>query len=155
MPQFLDVRIIHLDPMRVASVVSNGATPEMNALATMLHWARQHQLLEGRHLPRFFGFDAPEAPNSPTTHAYEIWMTVSPTVLGDAVVRIKEFPGGLYAVTRVKGVENIFPTWKRLEKWVAGSNFHASDRPCLEEHVRFIDLMTDDFEVDLYLPIEE
>ncbi len=155
MPQFLDVRIVHLEPMRVASVISDGATPEMNALATMLHWARQHQLLEGRHLPRFFGFDAPEAPNSPTTHAYEIWMTVPPTALSDDVAQIKEFAGGLYAVTRVTGVENIFPTWQRLEKWVAGSNFHASDRPCLEEHVRFIDLMTNDYEVDLYLPIEE
>lgn len=155
MPHYLDVRIVKLEPMRVASVVADGATPEMNALAMMLHWARHHQLLEGRTLPRFFGFDCPEAPNSPTTHAYEFWMTVPSQVQSDDVVQVKEFEGGLYAVTRVMGVENIFPTWQRLEKWVEGSNFHFSDRPCLEEHVRFIDLMSEDFEVDLFLPIEE
>ncbi|GIK64859.1 MAG: hypothetical protein BroJett018_26530 [Chloroflexota bacterium] len=155
MHQYLEVRVVKLEPMRVACLTAYGDTPELTAWSALLHWARDRELLETYIPPRFFGRDVDPLPGGRADHGYEVWMTVGRDLWSDHVVEVNDFKGGLYAVTHVKGVENIFPTWQRFEEWVENSNFHFSTRPCLEEHIQFMDLMAEDFEVDLYMPIEE
>ena len=47
----MDVRIIHLEPMRVASVLGYGKEPEKQAWDKMLNWAESHLQLEKPHRP--------------------------------------------------------------------------------------------------------
>lgn len=116
----LDVRIVQLEPLRVASALGFGPSPEAIAWEKILGWARQNGLLpEGDATQpetsgvRFFGFNNPSpSPGSPN-YGYEQWMTVGPDVVGSGEIPIKEFPGGLYAVTRCE-LRNIEATWKAL-----------------------------------------
>ena len=72
-------------------------------------------------------------------------------------VEIKEFSGGLYAVTRCKGVKNITPTWHRLGTWCENSKYKISSHQWLEEHFVPATEPIEEAElvVDLHCPIEE
>ena len=56
-----------------------------------------------------------------------------PEVQADAEVQIKQFGGGLYAVTRCQGVETITDTWKQLVAWLAASPYRQAHHQWLEE----------------------
>ena len=69
----LDVRIVQLEPLRVASALGFGPSPEAIAWEKILGWARQNGLPDaastgatGKPAPRFFGFNNPSpSPGSP------------------------------------------------------------------------------------------
>ena len=74
----LDVRIVKLEPMRVASAYGFGTSPEEEAWGKLLAWARAKDLLNED--VRFFGFNNPNpSPGSPN-YGYEQWMTVGQDV---------------------------------------------------------------------------
>jgi len=149
----LDVRIVELKPMRVASVYGFGESPESIAWAKLVAWAKPRGLLDDRKQHRIFGFNNPNpAPGSPN-YGYEFWIVVGPDVEPEEAVRIHEFLGGLYAVTRCKGVENITDTWKRLVRWLADSPYKHAGHQWLEEHLHAVDAPQDEFILDLYAPI--
>ena len=75
-------------------------------------------------------------------------------VAAEAPVQIKHFPGGLYAVTRCHGVQDIMATWQRLSAWVERSPYRPAEHQCLEEHVRFIDVPFEEYVLDLYHPVK-
>jgi len=152
----LDVRIVELPPMRVASFYGFGSGPEMQAWQKMATWATEHGLTAG---VRLFGFNNPNpSPGSPN-YGYEFWLTVGPEVEPDpaADMTIKTLPGGLYAVTRCKGAENITDTWRELAAWCEDSPYRHAARQWLEEHFAPIkeELSLEDFTLDLYLAIDE
>jgi predicted transcriptional regulator YdeE len=73
-------------------------------------------------------------------------------------MEIKNFPGGLYAVTRCKvaGVpETIQTTWKKLVEWHESSRYKRATHQWLEEHLDVENGSEGDFDLDLYLPIAE
>ena len=147
----LEVRIVMLEPMRVASVHGFGPSPERVAWDKLVAWARPRGLLDGRH--RIFGFNNPNpSPGSPN-YGYEFWLAVGPDVEPEGDVRVREFAGGRYAVTRCQGVDNITPTWQRLVAWLAGSAYGHAGHQWLEEHIGAADVPPEQLALDLYAPI--
>ena len=152
MPE-LAVRIVKLEPMRVASAYGFGEQPEYIAWETLLSWAKSQGIdLQGR---RFFGFNNPNpSPGSPN-YGYEQWMTARPEEETAERIEIKDFSGGLYAVTRCKGLQNIGEIWKQLAIWREGSRYQEAHHQWLEECFTPEAERLEDFVFDLYAPIVE
>jgi AraC family transcriptional regulator len=152
----LEVRIVKLEPMRVASAHGFGRNPEEQAWNKLLAWAKPQGLLDDRETHRIFGFNNPDPSPSSPNYGYEFWIVIGPEVEAEGEVKIKEIPGGLYAVTRceVRGdaYEIIPGTWKRLAEWCEDSKYRCAFHQWLEEHVTGD---TGVFDLDLYLPIAE
>lgn len=154
------VRIVRLSPMRVASAIGFGESPEVEAWRKLLSWA------ETKGLPdpaaRFFGFNNPDpSPGSPN-YGYEQWMSVPAGVAAGEAIGIKEFPGGLYAIARCQGALNIAAAWKQFGEWLATSPHSLGQHQWLEECLtpprswaEFQGLSPDALVMDLYLPIAD
>lgn len=126
----LNVRLVRLEPMRVAATLGFGPSPEMLAWEQLCAW------MNSQHIPpasgRYFGFNNPNpAPGSPN-YGYEQWVTVDGQALPGGQTSIKEIPGGVYAVTRCK-LANITETWKALVLWLENSTYRFGPGQCLEE----------------------
>lgn len=154
----LDVRIVKLEPMRVASAHAFGPGPEGEAMEKLVAWAKPKGLLDDRKGHRIFGFNNPDpSPGSPN-YGYEFWIVIGPDVEPEDEIKVKEFPGGLYAVTRCEvlgDAYDIIPaTWKQLVTWLENSKYRGSTHQWLEEQLSPIG-GTEDFVLDLYMPIVE
>ncbi|MBZ0295303.1 MAG: GyrI-like domain-containing protein [Anaerolineae bacterium] len=131
----LTVQIERLEPLRVAVMTVTSASPEDEATNALLDWARPQGLLDGPF--RFFGYDNCQPhPN----HTYTTWLSVGKDTKPSAKVEIKDFPGGLFAVTEIQGVEQISPAWHQMAHWLENSEYHYGDQPGLEEP---LDLLAD------------
>jgi effector-binding domain-containing protein len=151
----LDVRIVRLESMRVAYALGFGTQPEQEAWEKILAFTRSKGLLEDREGVRFFGFNNPNpSPGSPN-YGYEQWMTVAGDVEPEGDVKIRNFPGGLYAVTRFKGLENIGRVWRELVEWVENSKYAIGPLECLEELLVPPDVPFEEYVFDLYLSVVE
>ena len=154
----IEVRIVKLPPMRVACVNGFGEGPEEVAFSKMQAWAAAHNLLGKPY--RLFGYNNPDpSPGSPN-YGYDVWITVDEPVQEDSEARIIEFPGGLYAVTRVQVQnpwEDIPGAWQKLVKWMENSKYHHGRHQWLEEHIGPISNVVNElpFTLDLYLPIRK
>ncbi len=157
----LEVRIVHLEPIRVASALGFGPHPEMLAWTKILTWAAAKGFLKDLKGHRFFGFNNPDPTPASPNYGYEQWITVGPDVQAEEDVTIKDFPGGLYAVNRCS-LDTIEIAWKRLIAWREASRYHCASMLCLEEALT-PPTGVDDIEarplnetiLDLYLPIIE
>ena len=148
-----EVRIVQLEPMRVAATLGFGPEPEAEAWEKLMTWARATNQLDGTQ--RFFGFNNPNPmPGSPN-YGYEQWMTVEPGVepLGD--VEIKDFEGGLFAVLRCPQLASIGEDWGRLAAWLEETTYAPDDRQCLEELLTSPVLPHTEWVFDLYAAIKE
>ena len=147
------VRIVRLEPMRVAASLGFGPEPEGLAWESLTRWAGDAGLALSEH--RLFGFNNPSpAPGSPN-YGYEQWLVLKGEAVAVGRLEIKDFPGGLYAVMRCKGTPNP-AIWQSLVRWREASPYRAAHHQWLEE------LLTPDLlgqwdrvEFDLYLPIAE
>lgn len=147
------VRIVKLDPMVVASTYGFGEQPELQAWETLLTWAKAKSFKLEEH--RFFGFNNPSpSPGSPN-YGYEQWMTVKPGEIPSEGVEIKEFLGGLYAVTRCEGLQHITDIWKQLVVWREESKYSEAPHQWLEECFTPEAARLEDYVFDLYAPISE
>ncbi len=151
----LEVRIVQLEPLRVASFLGFGASPEYEALDAMGVWAEARGLQVGKGRTRLFGFNNPNPSHGSPNYGYEVWLTVGEDITGGDGATIKVFAGGLYAVTRSIGVENIQETWQRLALWRENGRFLAAEHQWLEEHLSPAGTPLEQFMLDLYLPIAE
>jgi DNA gyrase inhibitor GyrI len=128
------------------------------ALEKMRVWAGAHNLLSKPY--RLFGYNNPGPSAGSPNYGYDVWITVDESFQEDSEARILEFPGGLYAVTRVK-VQNpgddIPETWRKLVKWMEASKYSHGRHQWLEEHIGTLDEMggAQPFTLDLHLPIAE
>lgn len=153
----LDVRIIKLETMRVVSLYGFGEQPEIEAWEKLIAWAKPRGYLGTPDEHRIFGFNNPDpSPGSPN-YGYELWITVGPEVQPEGEVRVQQFDGGLYAVTRCLvrqgNFEIIGNTWKKLVAWREESKYESGQYQWLEETIQEHGLPGDDFTLDLYLPI--
>jgi AraC family transcriptional regulator len=157
----LDVRIIRLEPMRVASFHAFGASPENDAAAKLVEWAKPKGYLDDPEKHRIFGFDNPIPSAGSPNYGYEYMIEIEDDAEPEDNVISKTFEGGLYAVTRCEVNENpydIIPDkWMKLYEWVEdNSPYQIGPRQSHEEHVApFPFKVTDNFTIDLYLSIEE
>lgn len=150
----LDVQIQKLDAMRVVCFNGYGANPEHLAWEKLIAFMdKNHMAFEGR---RVFGYNNPEpAPGSPN-YGYDVWLTLKEEIKPDEGGSVIDFPGGSYAVTHVKSVEDIFPTWQKFIAWLESSPYQLGSHQYLEEHLnpaRVID--ANSLQLDLYLPIQD
>lgn len=147
----MEVRIVALEPMRVAMAYGFGKEPEGVAWENMRGWAAEQGINLEDH--RFFGFNQPDpTPGSPN-YGYELWMTVGPEVEGSGEVRIKDAPGGLFAVTRCEGLHVIGEVWQALTRWREASSYASAGHQWLEECLTLDATALEDYVFDLYLPV--
>ena len=150
----LAVRIVKLEPLRVASFHGFGPNPEHLAAEKLAAWAGPRGYLADPARHRIFGFNNPNpSPGSPN-YGYEFWIVVGPEVEATEEVPVREFGGGLYAVARCQGVEAIGPTWGRLVQWLTDSRYGHAEHQWLEEHLNpSFPAADDELLLDLYAPI--
>jgi DNA gyrase inhibitor GyrI len=151
----LDVKIVELEPIRVAYALGFGTSPEDEAWGKILAFGKSKGLLEDPKEVRFFGVNNPDpSPGSPN-YGYEQWMVVGEEVEPEGDMKIKEFSGGLYAVTQFKGLENIGEVWKQLVRWQEDSKYKSGRHQWLEELLSQVDVPPDEYVFNLWLPIVE
>ncbi len=150
----LAVRIVKLEPLRVASFHGFGPSPERLAAEKLAAWAGPRGYLADRTHHRIFGFNNPSPSAGSPNYGYEFWIVVGPEVEAAPEVPVLDFAGGLYAVTRCQGVENIGPTWGRLVQWLSDSRYGHAGHQWLEEHLNPVFPAADEeLLLDLYAPI--
>ncbi len=155
--QKMEVRIVRLEPMRVACVNGYGESPEEIAFAKMRAYVKAHRLNEDPVPHRFFGYNNPNPSAGSPNYGYDVWVTVDDSAQPEEGVRILNFSGGLYAVTRIRPHtgEEIFPAWQKLVAWREHSRYRPANHQWLEEHIGDIEKSFPDLELDLYMPIAE
>jgi DNA gyrase inhibitor GyrI len=151
----LEVRIVKLEPMRVASSHAYGASPERDAWKKMIAWAKGKGFTEDLQTHRIFGFNNPNPSHGSPNYGYEFWMIVGPEVPAEGEIKIKDVAGGLYAVARCHGLNEIGKVWRQLTTWREKSRYRSAYHQWLEEHLGGIDEAEDTLVLDLYLPISE
>ncbi|MCB0114439.1 MAG: GyrI-like domain-containing protein [Caldilineaceae bacterium] len=153
----LDVRIVTLEPVRVAAFHAFGPEPEHAAWQKLEAWAAPLGYLADTETHPIFGFNNPNpSPGSPN-YGYEFWIVVGAEEESSAAAPVKEFGGGLYAVTRceVGGApgDTIPATWQELVAWREDSAYRIGNHQWLEKHIPLGDMAVDQFDLDLYMPI--
>jgi DNA gyrase inhibitor GyrI len=154
----LDVRIVELDSMHVASFWAFGESPEVEAWDKLFAWARPRGLLDDREKRLLFGFNNPNPSAGSPNYGYEVWIVVDSDTEPEDDERILGFDGGLYAITRCKVPKEQFDvigaTWKKLATWREDSKYKRGTHQWLEESLP-MNLPGTEFVLDLYLPIVE
>ena len=107
-----------------------------------------------------FGYNnrPPPDPSAPSgAYGYEVMITVESEVEPEGEVKIKQIPGGLYAVARCKGTDNIYPTWSYMfHEWLRTNGRYELDEENeagLEEHLDPSEEKPERWVFDLYLPV--
>jgi DNA gyrase inhibitor GyrI len=150
----LNVKVVKLEPMRVASAYGFGEQPETEAWEKILTWAKSQGITDYENY-RFFGFNNPNpSPGSPN-YGYEQWITVDMDIKPEEGIEIKDFSGGLYAVAHCEGIQNIGDVWKQLVIWREGSQYKEAHHQWLEECFTPEAENLEDYVFDLYAPIAE
>jgi DNA gyrase inhibitor GyrI len=155
----LDVRLVTLAPLRVASFYGFGPSPELVAWEKLVAWSRPKGLLDLAASARIFGFNNPSPSVGSPNYGYEFWLEVGAEVAvapeDEAEVKIVHFAGGRYAVARCQGVEAIPSTWQALVNWLANSSCQPGSHQWLEEHLGPVDAPVEAWALDLYAPIAD
>lgn len=151
----LDVRIITLDPFIAVSFHGYGASPEVEAWTKTNAWLAESRLLEDGKHHRFFGFNNPSPSSRSPLYGYDVWVTVDDEFQPTGEVKMAACSGGLYAVTRCTGVENISATWQEFISWREKSGYrYDRSRQWLEEQLN-LNAPSDELIFDLFMPIRE
>ena len=153
----LDVKIVRLEPMRVACAHVVGEEPEHDAWVKLHDWVEPKGLLNDLEKHPVFGFNNPNPTEGGKEYGYEMWIRVDPDVEAEGEVTVKGFPGGLFAVTTCKLMNdpngNMPEVWMKLYEWVKASEYKWAKTQELEK-LRDVSSSDEDLVLDLYLPIE-
>lgn len=154
----LVVRILRLEPMRVASVRAISETPERDGWAKMRAWAEPKGLLNNPEKHPVFGFNNPNPSPGRKEYGYEIWIRVDPDTEAEDDIEVKDFPGGLYAVTTCKVIGDPLGTvpeiWMKLWEWAQSGKYKRRETHELEK-AQNPEASEEDVSLELHLPIEE
>lgn len=160
----LEVKIVRLEPMRVASVRAISKTPEHDAWEKMRAWAEPKGLLGDIEKHPVFGFNNPDPSPGQKEYGYEFWIRVEADIEPEGAVEMKEVEGGLYAVTVCKLKEEVeseffrkegyLESYKKLADWVKSSKYEFGKRRWLEK-AHDPGASEEELVLDIYCPIEE
>ncbi|RLD11289.1 MAG: hypothetical protein DRI56_01300 [Chloroflexota bacterium] len=150
----LDVKIVQLEPMRVISAYGFGAEPEGIAWEKLEAFAHKKGLKMQPEGKSTFGFNNPNPSKGSPNYGYEVWLPVEKDIEPEDDLRVVDFEGGLYAVTKFKGLQNIGRVWGELAKWRESSKYKCGHHQWLEEMLTS-DVPIEEFVFNLYLPIAE
>ena len=154
----LQVKIINLKPMYVASFHVISQSPEQEVLERLINWAEPKGLLNDPEKYPIFGFDNPTPSESKKEYGYECWIRIDDEFIPAKEITVKKFDGGKFATTRceIKGdIEIISQTWQKLADWVKNNNYSCGGTHWLEKHIKLYDPNDSivNFIIDLYFPI--
>ena len=151
----LEVKIIELPPMRMLSSYGFGKEPENTAWEKLRSFMQKHKMEKGSKFPPTYGFNNPDPYNGSPNYGYEIWLPVDKDVQPEGDLRVINFRGGLYAVTRFKDISIIGKVWGELVQWQESSKYKLGAHQWLEHLLEGPDQPIEEFKFDLYLPIAE
>jgi DNA gyrase inhibitor GyrI/DNA-binding transcriptional ArsR family regulator len=155
----IDIRIVKLESMRVASAHAIGKSPEPIAHEKLMRWAEKKGFFEGTQEEHpVFGFNNPDPSSDKEEYGYEFWIRVGSEIQSEDEIKVKDFEGGLYAVTTTKLIsndENMIPAWKQLADWVNNHDKYKMEKRIFLEHHLNPRAAPEDLVLDLYCPIEE
>ncbi len=162
MTKELQVEIVQLEPMTVASVQAISKSPEEDAWKKMVAFAEPRGLLKDLKKNPIFGFNNPNPTAGKEEYGYEFWIRIDPkTELGKGVVK-KKFDGGLYAITRCNLTQEatsqfmqehgMLGSWARLSEWFKSSGYKKGTHQWLEKSIN-PNRPDEDLLLDLYMPI--
>ncbi len=90
----LDVRIVELKPMRVASARVVSESPENDAWKILCAWAEPIGLLDDAENHPVFGFNNPQPSPGKKEYGYEFWIQIGPEIeVGGQGGSKRVFPG--------------------------------------------------------------
>lgn len=153
----VEIRIVSLPGMRVASSYAFGPSPEEEAWKPIRRFAEERGVDPTSKGYRTFGFDNPApSPGSPE-YGYEIWMPIDAVTDVSPPLIPKDFKGGRFAVSRIVGLSCIGQGWKNLIAWLEDSPFEwLSERfEMMEELLNPAEPNPDRWIFDLYIPIRD
>ncbi|MHA2140349.1 MAG: effector binding domain-containing protein [Candidatus Thorarchaeota archaeon] len=158
----LEVRIEKLEPMHVARFQAISKSPENDAWIKLKTWAEPRGLLDDIKKHPVFGFNNPNPSPGKREYGYEFWIKVGKGIASEGDVEIKEFEGGLFAVTTTplkadpvyEDGHHFIGAWKRLEEWIKSSKYEFGDQQCLER-AHDPGASEDDLILDLYWSIKK
>ncbi len=152
----LNVRIVKLEPMTVASSRAFGETPEPRAWEQLRAWAEPKGLLADLARHPVFGFNNPSPSPESKEYGYEFWISVDPGEKSTGNIEIKKFAGGWYAATecRLRGEPDVTETWRLLWEWVQSGEYRWRETHELER-AKNPTAPEDEMELELLLPIED
>ena len=104
--------------MRVAWVRAVGPSPEQEAWTRLSAWARSAGLLDDPVAHPVFGFNNPPPVSGTPEYGYEFWVAIDPATQPPEGIGVREFEGGLYAVTSCRVAPELPQSWKALLRWV-------------------------------------
>jgi len=121
----LDVRVERLQAMRVAWVRALSRSPERDAWQVLGNWAKAEGLLDDPAAHPVFGFNNPPLAAGAEEYGYEFWIAVGPHAEPPEGIGLKDFSGGLYAVTScpLGAGSDVAQRWKALLRWVHTSRY--------------------------------
>ncbi len=151
----IEVRIVQLEPMRMISAYGFGKEPENIAAKKIFDFVQKHNLDKGGIFPDTYGFNNPNPSKGSPNYGYEIWLPMDEKVQPEGDLRIVDFQGGLYAVTRFKDLKYIGEVWGQLVQWQQASKYHHGNHQWLEHLLEGSGGPIEDYVFDLYLPIVE
>ena len=151
----IKVRIVKLEPMRMVAAYGFGTQPEDIAWDKITGFVEKHNLKVGDEFPATYGFNNPNPTKGSPNYGYEIWLPVDDVIQPEGDLRIVDFQGGLYAVTRFKDLQNIGEVWGQLVQWQQASKYHHGSHQWLEHLLKGAGGPTAEFVFDLYLPISD
>jgi AraC family transcriptional regulator len=117
-----DIRVEELKSMRTAYFYAFSETPEKDAWKKMESWAKNTELFKESSNTRIFGRNIYPTEN-PEPYGYGYFMTITPDTKTKKDLFIRIIPGGLYAVSKCVGFEEISKKWDELWKWVNESKY--------------------------------
>ncbi len=153
----LDVRVVRLHPMRVASVRVVSESPEAEAFGKLRAWAEPKGLLADTEHHPVYGFNNPSPTHNAKEYGYEFWIKVDSDTASEGEIAVRDFVGGLYAVTSCKLADDpkgsVMEVWQQLLAWVHESPYQWRETHELEG-LRDPNAEGQNLVLDLYLPIE-
>lgn len=153
----IEIRLVTLEPMRVASLYGFGEQPENQAWEKLFAYAKPRGFLDDPISHRIFGFNNPNPSAGSPNYGYEQWIQVDKAEQPEGEARILDFAGGLYAVTRCRVTNGNFDlisqTWQKLAAWCEDSHYKFGQHQWLEEAIDYQRLSEGELTLDLYLPI--
>ena len=124
----------------------------------MRSWVEPKGLLKDPQQHPVFGFNNPSPSFGQKAYGYEFWICVDPDTQPEDDIKIKDFPGGLYAVTSCKldgdPLGAVPEIWRKLWEWVQSSEYQWRQDQELEKLQQPLAPL-EDMILELYLPIEE
>lgn len=117
-----NIRLERMKSLRAAYFHVFSEAPEEDAWKKVEFWAKDKGMLKKDSNTRIFGRNTYPT-TEPEPHGYGYYITIPPNAEITNNLSVNIIPGGLYAVSRCVGIEELGEKWAGLWKWVNESKY--------------------------------